>query len=86
MQCQILLFNKLADDNCMPQVTMVLFPILKSSNGVEHYAHKKNPDVWELLGYTAIGCRVCQTIAMTTNIPHGYHRDYQLLKGFFSSY
>ena len=44
--------------------------------------HKKNPDVFELI---RARCNVVRalpnTIAMmTTNLPGGYHRDYQLLK------
>ncbi len=44
--------------------------------------HKKNPDVFELIRGK---CNRLQSLPneiqlMTTNLPHGYHRDYQLLK------
>lgn len=44
--------------------------------------HKKNPDVWELI---RAHCNRLQSLPneitlMTTNMAHGYHRDYQLLK------
>ncbi|MDD3034366.1 MAG: argininosuccinate lyase [Bacteroidales bacterium] len=44
--------------------------------------HKKNPDVWELI---RANCNRIQSIPneislLTTNLPHGYHRDFQLLK------
>jgi argininosuccinate lyase len=44
--------------------------------------HKKNPDVFELI---RAKCNRIQSLPneimmMTTNLPSGYHRDYQLLK------
>jgi argininosuccinate lyase len=44
--------------------------------------HKKNPDVWEVVRGR---CNRLQSVPneialMTTNMTHGYHRDYQLLK------
>lgn len=44
--------------------------------------HKKNPDVWELI---RAKCNRIQSVPneislLTTNLPHGYHRDFQLLK------
>jgi len=44
--------------------------------------HKKNPDVWELI--RAHSNRI-QSVPneiglLTTNLTHGYHRDFQLLK------
>jgi argininosuccinate lyase len=44
--------------------------------------HKKNPDVFELLRGR---CNLLQTLPtqisqLTTNLPSGYHRDFQLLK------
>ena len=44
--------------------------------------HKKNPDVWELI---RANCNRIQSIPneislLSTNLPHGYHRDFQLLK------
>jgi argininosuccinate lyase len=44
--------------------------------------HKKNPDVWEILRGNCNMIQAAQNeiSMMTTNLPHGYHRDYQLLK------
>ncbi|NTU94873.1 MAG: argininosuccinate lyase [Bacteroidales bacterium] len=44
--------------------------------------HKKNPDVWELIrAYSNRILSVPNEIALlTTNLTHGYHRDFQLLK------
>jgi argininosuccinate lyase len=44
--------------------------------------HKKNPDVWELVRAKANRLQsVPNEIALLlANLPHGYHRDYQLLK------
>ena len=44
--------------------------------------HKKNPDVWEIVRGR---CNRLQSVPneialLTTNMTHGYHRDYQLLK------
>lgn len=44
--------------------------------------HKKNPNVWELI---RANCNRIQSVPneislLTTNLPHGYHRDFQLLK------
>lgn len=44
--------------------------------------HKKNPDVFELIrGHcNRIAALPNEIIMMTTNLPSGYHRDFQLLK------
>ena len=44
--------------------------------------HKKNPDVWDLIrGHSNRLQSLPNEISlMTTNMAHGYHRDYQLLK------
>ena len=44
--------------------------------------HKKNPDVWELIrAYSNRILSVPNEIALlTSNLTHGYHRDFQLLK------
>lgn len=44
--------------------------------------HKKNPDVWELIRAHSNRLQSLpnEISLMTTNMPHGYHRDYQLLK------
>jgi argininosuccinate lyase len=44
--------------------------------------HKKNPDVWELVRARANRLQSVpnEITLLLTNQPHGYHRDYQLLK------
>jgi argininosuccinate lyase len=44
--------------------------------------HKKNPDVWELVRAKANRLQSVpnEITLMLTNLPHGYHRDFQLLK------
>jgi len=44
--------------------------------------HKKNPDVWELIRVHSNRLQSLpnEISMMTTNLPHGYHRDFQLLK------
>lgn len=76
--------NKLAADNCMylsGNYGFISYP-KELTTGSSIMPHKKNPDVWELI--RAHGNRLQslpnEISLMTTNIPHGYHRDYQLLK------
>ncbi|RXQ95956.1 argininosuccinate lyase [Ancylomarina salipaludis] len=47
--------------------------------------HKKNPDVFELVRARANALQVlpAQIQAVSSNLPSGYHRDYQLTKEFF---
>ncbi len=47
--------------------------------------HKKNPDVFELVRARANSLQVLPTQiqAVSSNLPSGYHRDYQLTKEFF---
>jgi argininosuccinate lyase len=47
--------------------------------------HKKNPDVFELVRAKANSLQVLPTQiqAVSSNLPSGYHRDYQLTKEFF---
>lgn len=47
--------------------------------------HKKNPDVFELVRAKANSLQVLpmQIQAVSSNLPSGYHRDYQLTKEFF---
>ncbi len=49
--------------------------------------HKKNPDVFELLRARCNRLRALpeQIKMLTTNLPSGYHRDFQLLKEMFLS-
>jgi len=76
--------NKLASDCCMymsGNYGFISFPD-ELTTGSSIMPHKKNPDVWELIRANSnILQGLPNEIAlMTTNIPHGYHRDYQLFK------
>ena len=76
--------NKLAADNCMylsGNYGFISYPD-ELTTGSSIMPHKKNPDVWELIrGHSNRLQSLPNEIAlMTTNMPHGYHRDYQLLK------
>ena len=76
--------NKLAEDCCIymcPNFGFIKFPD-ELTTGSSIMPHKKNPDVWEIMRGN---CNIIQAAQneismMTTNLPHGYHRDYQLLK------
>ena len=79
-----LTLNKFAADCCMymcPNFGFISFPD-EFTTGSSIMPHKKNPDVWEILRGK---CNRIQSLQneislMTTNMAHGYHRDYQLLK------
>lgn len=79
-----LTLNKFAADCCMymcPNFGFIKFPD-EFTTGSSIMPHKKNPDVWEILRGM---CNRIQSLPneislMTTNMAHGYHRDYQLLK------
>ena len=79
-----LTLNKFAADCCMymcPNFGFITFPD-ELTTGSSIMPHKKNPDVWEILRGN---CNRVQSLQneialMTTNMAHGYHRDYQLLK------
>lgn len=76
--------NKLADDNCMylsGNYGFISYP-QELTTGSSIMPHKKNPDVWELIRAHSNRLQSLpnELALMTTNIPHGYHRDYQLLK------
>lgn len=76
--------NKLAADNCMylsGNYAFISYP-KEFTTGSSIMPHKKNPDVWEIIrGHSNRLQSLPNEIAlMTTNLPHGYHRDYQLLK------
>jgi argininosuccinate lyase len=47
--------------------------------------NKKNPDVFEMIRANANALQMLpsQIHAVTSNLPSGYHRDYQLTKEFF---
>ena len=76
--------NKLADDNCMylsGNYGFISYP-QELTTGSSIMPHKKNPDVWELIRAHSNRLQSLpnELALITTNIPHGYHRDYQLLK------
>lgn len=76
--------NKLADDNCQylsGNYAFISYP-QELTTGSSIMPHKKNPDVWELIRAHSNRLQSLpnELALMTTNIPHGYHRDYQLLK------
>ena len=82
--CIALTINKLASDCCIylcPNFGFISFPD-SLTTGSSIMPHKKNPDVWEvmrgecnrLMGVYNEICLLCG------NLPHGYHRDSQLLK------
>lgn len=76
--------NKLAADNCMylsGNYGFISYPD-ELTTGSSIMPHKKNPDVWELIrGHSnRLQSLPNEITLMTVNMPHGYHRDYQLLK------
>lgn len=79
-----LTLNKFASDCCMymcPNYGFISFPA-ELTTGSSIMPHKKNPDVWEIIRGNCnriLGCG--NSIALLcSNMPHGYHRDFQLLK------
>ena len=76
--------NKLASDCCeymCPNFGFISFPD-ELTTGSSIMPHKKNPDVWEIIRGK---CNRLQSVPneislLCTNLPHGYHRDFQLLK------
>lgn len=76
--------NHFAADICLfmsQNFAFIRFPD-ELTTGSSIMPHKKNPDVFELI---RAKCNRLQSLPneinlMTTNLPHGYHRDYQLLK------
>ena len=79
-----LTLNKFASDCCMymcPNFGFIHFPD-SLTTGSSIMPHKKNPDVWEMVrGKCNMILSVENTISMMcSNMPHGYHRDFQLLK------
>ena len=76
--------GKLASDCCMymcPNFGFISFPD-SLCTGSSIMPHKKNPDVWELIRAQCSRIQsVPNQIALLCNhLPHGYHRDFQLLK------
>ena len=76
--------NKLATDNCAylsGNYGFISYPA-ELTTGSSIMPHKKNPDVWELIRSHSNRLQSLpnEISLMTTNLPHGYYRDYQLLK------
>ena len=79
-----LTLNKFAADCCMymsPNYGFIRFPDALTT-GSSIMPHKKNPDVWEIMRGRCNRIIAAENeIAMLCgNLPHGYHRDLQLLK------
>ena len=76
--------NKFAADCCMYMCTNFKFISFPDSltTGSSIMPHKKNPDVWEMVRAKTNRLQSVQNeiALLSTNQPHGYHRDYQLLK------
>ena len=79
-----LTLNKFAADCCMymcPNYGFIKFPD-SLTTGSSIMPHKKNPDVWEIIrgNCNRIMATEGQISMLCSNMPHGYHRDFQLLK------
>ena len=84
MGCIALTLNKFAADCCMymsPNYGFIKFPD-ELTTGSSIMPHKKNPDVWEIMrgNCNRIMSVENEMSLMCSNMPHGYHRDFQLLK------
>lgn len=82
--CLALTLNKFASDCCMymsPNYGFISFPDAFTT-GSSIMPHKKNPDVWEVMRARCNRVMAVENeiALMCSNMPHGYHRDYQLLK------
>ena len=79
-----LTLNKFASDCCLymcPNFGFISFPD-ELTTGSSIMPHKKNPDVWEIIRGNCnriLGCEN-EISLLCNNMPHGYHRDFQLLK------
>ena len=75
---------KMAFDACLFNSQNFSFVKLpkECTTGSSIMPHKKNPDVWELIRAHSNRLQSLpnELSMMTTNLPHGYHRDFQLLK------
>ena len=79
-----LTLNKFAADCCMymsPNYGFIKFPD-ELTTGSSIMPHKKNPDVWEIMrgNCNRIMSVESQISMLCSNMPHGYHREFQLLK------
>ena len=76
--------NKLATDNCMYLSGNYGFTSYPDNltTGSSIMPHKKNPDVWELIRAHSNRLQSLpnELSLVTTNMMHGYFRDYQLIK------
>lgn len=75
---------KLSTDACLylnQDFNFISFPA-ELTTGSSIMPHKKNPDVFELIRSHCNRLRALpnEILMMTTNLPSGYHRDFQLLK------
>ena len=79
-----LTLNKFAADCCMymcPNYGFIKFPDTLTT-GSSIMPHKKNPDVWEIIrgNCNRIMATENEISMLCSNMPHGYHREFQLLK------
>ena len=79
-----LTLNRFASDCCLymcPNFGFISFPA-ELTTGSSIMPHKKNPDVWEIIRGKCNRIMSCwnETAMLCSNMPHGYHRDFQLLK------
>lgn len=79
-----LTLNKFAADCCQymcPNFGFISFPD-SLTTGSSIMPHKKNPDVWEMVRgkCNRILSSENEISLLCSNMPHGYHREYQLLK------
>ena len=79
-----LTLNKFTADCCMymsPNYGFIKFPD-QLTTGSSIMPHKKNPDVWEIMrgNCNRIMGAETQISMLCSNMPHGYHREFQLLK------
>ena len=82
--CVALTLNKFAADCCQymcQNFGFIHFPD-NLTTGSSIMPHKKNPDVWEMVRgkCNRILSSENEINLLCSNMPHGYHRDYQLLK------
>ena len=79
-----LTINKFAADCCLymsPNYGFIHVPD-SLTTGSSIMPHKKNPDVWELVRARCNRILACENeiSLLCSNLPHGYHRDFQILK------
>ncbi len=82
--CIALTLNKFAADCCLymcPNFGFISFPD-ELTTGSSIMPHKKNPDVWEIIrgNCNRVLSSENEIALLCSNMPHGYHRDFQLLK------